>query len=53
MAGVFYQKRVRIPNRLRTSINPASNDERATAGEAATSTATATRTSKETSPISK
>ena len=27
MAGVFYQKRVRIPNRLRTLINPGSNDE--------------------------
>ena len=38
---------------LHTSINPGSNDERATAVAAATATATATRTSKETSPISK
>ena len=27
MASVFTKKRVRIPNRLRTSINPGSNDE--------------------------
>ena len=26
MESVFYEKRVRIPNRLRTSINSGSND---------------------------
>ena len=49
----FYQKRDRIPNHLRTSINPASNDERATAVASVAATVMATRTSKETSRISK